>query len=63
MITETKTFNVVNFIMDYECGELTEDEIVEGFQEMINIGIVWNLQGHYQRMANELIKEGYCTTK
>ena len=56
-------FDTVGFVMDYEGGELTEDEIIDGFQKLIDLGIVWKSQGHYQRMANALISEGYCTKK
>jgi hypothetical protein len=48
-------------MMKYENDELTEKEIIEGFQELINSGIVWKLQGHYGRTANLLIEEGLCT--
>lgn len=51
----------VSWIMDYEAGELEPDEIVEGFQKMIDDGSVWSLQGSYGRMAARLIEEGLCT--
>ena len=56
-----KKFNAVDFIMNYECDLTTEEETIKGFQELINSGLVWSLQGHYGRMANYLIEEGYCT--
>jgi hypothetical protein len=56
---EEKTMGV-DFIMAYENGELNESEIVEGFQDGINSGLVWKLQGHYGRMAARLIEQGYC---
>jgi hypothetical protein len=51
---------MIDKIMDYEMGNLTDDEIVELFQEMIDSGLVWQLQGSYARMAMSLIEEGYC---
>lgn len=52
----------LSFIMDYESGQIeTEEELIKGFQEMIDSGIVWSLQGSYGRMAKALIDEGYCT--
>jgi len=45
----------------YEAGELDEDQIVAGFQQLIDSGLVWQLQGHYGRTAKALIDAGYCT--
>lgn len=52
--------NHFNFIIAYENGECTEDEIVEGFQAMIDDRSVWSLQGHYGRTAASLIEAGLC---
>ena len=51
----------VDKIMDYEAGELDNEETIAMFQEMINDGSVWGLQGHYGRTAVDLIKSGVCT--
>lgn len=59
----TTNFNVVEFICDYEEGILDEDSIIQGFQNLINSGIVWQLQGHYGRTAKHLIENGYCEAK
>lgn len=53
--------DTVSFIMGYEADELTHEEVVEGFQKLIDSGIVWNLQGSYGRKARELIASGECT--
>lgn len=58
-----KKFDVVGFVIDYEGGDLGEQEIIEGFQELINNGMAWSLQGHYGRTATALIEEGYCKRK
>lgn len=48
-------------IIDYESGNLTdEDEVIEFFQELIDSGLAWKLQGHYGRMAQALIAKGVC---
>ena len=53
----------VDWIMDYENGDMSEERLIEGFQEMINDGSVWSLQGSYGRMAVRLIEAGHCTAK
>jgi len=49
--------NVVQTITDYENGDLTDDEIVELFQHLVDTGVVWTLQGSYGRMAQYLIDQ------
>jgi len=51
----------LNFIIDYESGELeSEEAFLEGFQELIDSGQAWQLQGHYGRTASYLIDQGLC---
>ena len=47
-------------IMRYEDGEMTQDEMIEFFQELIDSGFAWRLQGSYGRTAAALIEAGYC---
>ena len=53
-----KGFDAVGFIMDYEEGNLNDDDIVNGFQHLLDSGLVWQLQGSYQRMANAMLEAG-----
>ena len=54
-------FDVVGFIMSYEAGEIDDlDEVAAGFQRLIDCRIIWSLQGHYQRLAEQLIRNGVC---
>lgn len=54
----------LDFIMAYEGGELESDEdIIAGFQAMIDDGVVWSLQGHYGRTAASLIEGGLCNPR
>lgn len=59
-LEEPSQFDEVEFIISYESGLLNESEIIEGFQHLINSGVVWNLQGSYGRMAQQLIEIGFC---
>jgi hypothetical protein len=52
--------DLVNKIMAYENGTLDEVETIELFQDLIDNGMVWMLQGHYGRRAGALIESGYC---
>jgi hypothetical protein len=56
-------FDTLSFIMDFESGALSEEQIIEGFQHLIDAGIVWQLQGSYGRMATQLINAGRCYPK
>ena len=50
-------------IIAYELGELSEEDTIKMFQEGINNGMVWKLQGHYGRTAAALIEAGVCHAK
>lgn len=52
--------SILDFIMAYEDGNVTEKELYDGFQLLIDDGIVWGLQGHYGRLARYLIDAGHC---
>ena len=54
-------FDVAGFLIDYEAGEISDPQIIaEGFQKLIDLGVVWQLQGSYGRVAMELIRSGAC---
>lgn len=55
--------DMVDKIMAYEGGEMSEEDTVAFFQELIDKGLAWTLQGHYGRTAKALIDAGYCTAK
>jgi len=42
----------------YEIGEMTDEETIEFFQELVTSGMAWSLQGHYGRTAMYLIEQG-----
>ena len=52
-----------DMIINYEMAALDDDSIIALFQELIDTGMAWSLQGHYGRMAKALIEAGYCNPK
>ena len=49
------------FILKFESGALTSHfEFVEGFQQLIRTGTVWNLHAMYGRTALSLLESGEC---
>lgn len=54
---------LVDRVIDFENGDLEEDEILALFQELIDTDVAWKLQGFYGRMAASLIESGQCKPK
>jgi hypothetical protein len=50
--------NLVGKIMTYEQGDMSQEESLQFFQELIDTGLAFKLQGHYGRTAFRLIKAG-----
>ena len=51
-------YRILSLIIGYESGELSENEIIRMFQELVNSGLAWKLQGHYGRMAKAMLDSG-----
>lgn len=59
-MSQAEPFDTVSWIMDFESGQLSDEQVIEGFQKLIDDGTVWQLQGSYGRMARVLIDQGLC---
>lgn len=51
----------IDKIIAYEQGDLNEQETIKLFQELVDSGLAWQLQGSYGRMAQALIADGLVT--
>jgi hypothetical protein len=56
--SEVGFVQLVDQLIAYEEGQLTEDEEIALFQHLIDTGTCWHLEGHYQRVAATLIEAG-----
>ena len=52
--------HLTDMIIKYEMGELDDIETIALFQELIDTGLAWQLQGSYGRAAEALIEAGIC---
>ena len=55
--------NLVDKINSYEGGEMSDQEIIEFFQELVLKDKLHGLQGHYGRTASYLVEHGHIKTK
>ena len=56
-----RPLDVVDAIIALESGDLGEDAIIGLFQNLIDSGLAWQLQGTYGRTARTLIDAGLCS--
>lgn len=46
--------SIASRIIAFEMGELDDEQVIELFENLRDSGILWQLQGAYQRMAADL---------
>jgi hypothetical protein len=49
---------VIDKLIEFEMGELDDEQTVQLFQELVDSKLAWQLQGSYGRMAMQLIADG-----
>ncbi len=55
---EEKGYSIVGPMIDFENGDLDQQETIELFTHLIRTGIIFHLQGSYQRLAQDLVSAG-----
>lgn len=55
--------SMIDKLVAYENDEMTQEETISFFQELIDTGLISGLQGHYQRTAEALLKAGIIKQK
>jgi len=45
-------------IIESDIEECAVDEVIEAWQYLLDSGVLFSLQGSYQRMAQQLIEDG-----
>ncbi|MCA1738120.1 MAG: hypothetical protein LC740_04605 [Actinobacteria bacterium] len=53
---------LVDQLIAYEEGQLTEDQQIAFFEHLVQTGTCWQLQGHYQRVGATLIEAGLISS-
>jgi hypothetical protein len=50
--------NTLDAMINWENGDLDDDNTIELFQHLVDTGMAWTLQGVYGRTAQAMIDEG-----
>ena len=58
---EDTQYDLTGKILDFEMGQLSNDQAIDLFAELIKNGMAWTLQGSYGRSAMNLIESGYIS--
>lgn len=50
--------SLASLIVDYENGDLDDEQVIKFFQRLVDTGLAWSLQGSYGRAAARLLDRG-----
>lgn len=60
MSNKLSAFDCCAVIEGFDGQEHDQEEVIAAFQRLIDLGVVWRLQGFYGRTAQALIESGQC---
>jgi len=52
---------MINEIIDFENGILSEVDSIKMFSRLLESGTLWHLQGFYQRSAYDMVNAGWLS--
>ena len=55
--------NQIDKIIEYEQNNLNRNQIIELFQELLDDGVLFKLQGSYGRFGAKLLAEGHIVNR
>lgn len=55
-----REFDQVAFVASFECGQLSQEEIIEGFQHLIEYDSIWDLPAIFGHTAVDFVEQGIC---
>jgi hypothetical protein len=58
---DERPFDLLGFMIDWENGELSDEDEIRLFAHLIKTGMAWQLQGCYGRRAADLLKYAWAT--
>lgn len=50
---------MIDMLIDFENGQLSEVDTIKLFSKLIKTGTIWHLQGSYQRNAYDMVEAGW----
>ncbi len=56
--TRIKEMNLAERVLLYETDQMSEQEMISLFQDLVDTGMAWKLQGHYGRTSMILLDAG-----
>jgi len=63
MAGKVNSGNLLDYILEFEGGEISQEDTVELFSHLVETGQCWTLQGMYGRAACSLIEAGVLDKK
>jgi hypothetical protein len=57
-VTNTEGTGLLDRMIAWEQGDITHDDYIALFQDLVNSGLAWQLQGMYGREAAYLLSTG-----